>query len=102
VLSPTTYLIPLSIQALIASPLCKPVMAGGTRPKGENLAAPAMVVFFSQSLLNMISRFASWYVALLSGSWVNVCDKCANASRFVGVANHVAKGSSLAQAWDQV
>lgn len=39
VLSPTTNLIPLSIQALMTSALCIPVMAGGMSPFAEKYLA---------------------------------------------------------------
>lgn len=39
VLSPTTYLMPLSIQALMTSALCIPVMAGGMSPFAEKYLA---------------------------------------------------------------
>ena len=41
-LSPTTPLMPLSNQALITSPLWRPVMAGGMMPLAENIFAASM------------------------------------------------------------
>lgn len=55
VLSPTTLTMPLSFQALRASALCKPVMAGGIIPFGLKRLAASNPTCLSQAWLNEIS-----------------------------------------------
>lgn len=49
VLSPTTFTMPLSFQALRASALCRPVMAGGMIPLGLKRFAASRPICFNQA-----------------------------------------------------
>src|SRR5262249_24607420 len=66
VLSPTQFVRPFWDQAMITSPLWRPVIAGGIRPLPLNFDAEAMPTAVIQSLLKEISLEASLFVALLS------------------------------------